>query len=253
MSKYLQVAMQAVNAMERVTVGYYYRTPRIRTKADRSPVTIADISAEKAAIRVIKAHFPDHAIYGEEGGHRKTDSEFTWIIDPIDGTKNFIRQIPLWGNLLALYHQGEVILGISNVPLMNERLWAERGEGAYLNGDPVKVSARSTLSDAMISFTSVTSFRKVKQDENLLRLLYRTSRQRAFGDLWPYHLLASGKLEIVIEAQIKAFDIAPFVCIIEEAGGAISDIHGQPFSLDIRSFIATNGKLQKRVAGYFKA
>ena len=252
MSKFLQVAMQAVNAMERVTVGYYYKSPKVRSKADKSPVTIADINAEKAAIRVIKAHFPNHAIYGEESGYRETGSEFTWVIDPIDGTRNFIQQIPLWGNLLALMHQDQVILGVSNVPLLNERLWAQSGSGAFLNGEQVKVSQVSTLSKSMISYGSISSFRKTHREPQLLKLLHATARQRAFGDLWPYHLLASGKIEMVIEAQIKPVDVAPFVCIIEEAGGATSDILGRPFSLGIRTFVATNGNLHKRAVGYFK-
>lgn len=252
MSRFLQVAMEAVNAMERVTVEYYYKKPKVRTKADKSPVTIADISAEKAAIKVIKKHFPNHAIFGEESGHRKTSSEFTWIIDPIDGTRNFIAGIPLWGNLIALAHDEHVVLGISNVPLLNERLWAERGSGALLNGNRVTVSDKSSLREAMISFSSVNSFHKTKREPNLLNLLHATARQRAFGDLWPYHLLASGRLEIVIEAQIKPVDVAPFVCIIEEAGGSTSDLLGRPFSLGIRTFAATNGKLHQKVINHFR-
>lgn len=252
MSRFLQVAMEAVNAMERLTVGYYYKKPKVRSKADKSPVTIADTSAEKAAIKVIRKYFPNHAIFGEESGHRKTSSEFTWIIDPIDGTRNFIAGIPLWGNLIALTHQDHVVLGISNVPLLNERLWAERGTGAFLNGNPVRVSTKPAMRDSMVSFSSVVSFHKTRREPNLLNLLHATARQRAFGDLWPYHLLASGKLEIVIEAQIKPVDVAPFVCIIEEAGGSTSDLLGRPFSLGIRNFAATNGKLHQRTVGYFK-
>lgn len=252
MSRFLHVAMEAINAMERVTVDYFYKKPKPRAKADKSPVTIADISAEKAAMKVIRSHYPNHSIYGEESGHRKTESEFTWIIDPIDGTRNFIAGIPLWGNLIALAHDDHVVLGISNVPLLNERLWAERGAGAFLNGNRVQVSSKSAMREAMVSFSSVNSFHKSRREPNLLKLLHATARQRAFGDLWPYHLLASGRLEIVIEAQIKPVDVAPFVCIIEEAGGSTSDLLGRSFSLGIRTFAATNGKLHQKVIKYFE-
>lgn len=250
-SDFLTVAMQAVNAAERITVGYYYRAPRVRAKADKSPVTIADISAEKAMIATIRKHYPDHSFFCEESGHTKTSSEFTWIIDPIDGTRNFVGGIPLWGNLLALMHNDEIILGISNVPLMNERLWAMQGHGAFLNGERVRVSKKKTLREAMISYSSMTSFHKTRREPQLLNLLHATARQRAFGDLWPYHLLASGRLEIVVEGQIKPVDVAPFVCIIHEAGGETSDVLGRSFSLGIRTFIATNGLLHKRAVRYF--
>lgn len=251
LTDFLQVAMQAVNAAERITVDYFYKDPKVRSKADKSPVTIADIKAERAIIATVKRYFPDHAFFCEESGHIKSASEYTWIVDPIDGTRNFVGRIPLWGNLIALMHRDEIILGISNVPLMNERLWAVKGQGAFLNGERVRVSQKSMLRQAMISCSSMASFHKTGREEQLLKLLHATARQRAFGDLWPYHLLASGRMEIVVEGQIKSVDVAPFVRIIEEAGGATSDILGQPFSLGIRNFIATNGRLHKRAVRYF--
>lgn len=251
LSQFLQVAMQAVNAAERITVEYFYKAPRVRAKADKSPVTIADIRAEKAMIAAIKRYYPDHSFFCEESGHTRTDSEYTWVIDPIDGTRNFVSRIPLWGNLVALMHRDDIILGISNVPLMNERLWAAKGQGAFLNGERVRVSKKSRLREAMISYSSMASFHKTGREKQLLKLLHATARQRAFGDLWPYHLLASGRLEIVIEAQIKPVDVAPFVCIVDEAGGETSDITGRSFSLGIRAFVATNGHLHKNTLRYF--
>ena len=241
MSEFLKVAMAAIKDAQKITLGYYGRNPRVQDKADGSPVTIADRKAEKAIITRIKRHFPDHAFYGEEYGRTRRKSDYLWLIDPIDGTKNFIAQIPLWGNLLALMYQDEVILGISNVPLMRELLWAEKGKGAFLNGKRVRVSSHGRLSQSMVSFSSLTSFDGPRKEVRMLKLIHDCKRTRSFGDLWAYHLLASGKLDIVVEGKIKPLAVAPFVRIIKEAGGDTSNLQGRPFDLKISSFLATNG------------
>ncbi|MFZ1684869.1 MAG: inositol monophosphatase family protein [Candidatus Zixiibacteriota bacterium] len=250
MSEYMKVALSAIKDAEKITLAYYGRHPRVQDKADGSPVTIADKKAEKAIVARIQTHFPDHAFYGEEYGRTKQKSDYLWLIDPIDGTKNFIAQIPLWGNLLALMYQDEIILGISNVPLMRELLWAEKGKGAFLNGKRVHVSRKRRINQSMLSFSSLTSFDGAKKETGMLKLIHQCRRSRSFGDLWAYHLLASGKLEMVIEGKIKPMDVAPFVRIITEAGGDTSDLKGKPFDLRISSFLATNGLVHRDAIQY---
>jgi histidinol-phosphatase len=142
-------------------------------------------------------------------------------------------------------HNDEVILGLSYVPLMKEMLWAEKGKGAFLNGKKVKVSNRQHLSDSMISFGSLKSFYDKKLGKNIIDLSNKCKRQRSFGDLYPYHLLAAGKIDLVVEAAIKLVDVAPFDCIIREAGGVTSDLKGKPLDTRISSFIASNGRIHR--------
>lgn len=250
-SKFLKVALKAVKAAEKVTLDYYRRKPRVSLKADQTPVTTADIAAEKSVIKVIREAFPDHSFFGEESGRSGKSSDYLWIIDPIDGTKNFIAKIPLWGTLIALMYKGKVIVGVSNIPLLKETLWAVKGQDAFLNGKKVKVSQKSDLSQSMLSFGSLEAFHRKGWEKNILSLIYQTKRHRAFGDLWAYHLLAAGKLEVVIEASIKIMDVAPFDLIVREAGGLTSDIKGRKFHPEINTFVATNGRLYEEVLNYF--
>lgn len=247
MSAFLDVAFEAIKAAGKVTLGHYSGRIRARAKADGSPVTSADLGAERAIRKVISKRFPGHDFYGEEYGQTAKGSDYCWLIDPIDGTKNYVDRIPLWGTLIALMKRDELILGVSHVPLMNELLWAEKGKGAHLNGRRVRVSGIQKISQSMISYGSLPAFKERHKQSALLRLISACRRQRSFGDLWPYHLLASGKLDVVTEAAIKPVDVAPFAIIIEEAGGMTSDIYGKPFDLEISSFLATNGKLHREV------
>jgi histidinol-phosphatase len=248
---YLQTVQAALNRAAEITTHYYPRNLAVDRKADHSPVTVADREAEAAIIDCIREKYPDHRFYGEETGLTGPQSDFTWIIDPIDGTKNFIDGIPLWGTLVALMHDSEIILGASDMPLLHERLLAEEGKGAFCNGDRIQVSDRTTIAEAMVSCGSLIPFRADGLERNLLSLLYDSRRHRSFGDLWPFNLLAQGKLEIVVQASIRQVDIAPFFCIIKEAGGMVTDLHGKGFSFDIDSVLATNGTVHKESLAYF--
>jgi histidinol-phosphatase len=250
-SHFLNVAMAAVDKAEQICLKHYRKLPKVETKSDNTPVTIADRDSEAAMIDIIRRQFPDHGFLGEETGDNSARKEFVWIIDPIDGTKNFIHQIPLWGNLLALMHDGRVVLGISNVPLMGERVWAEKDRGAYLNGRRIHVSSTRIISGATLSYAKSIKLPHDRRDRAIFRLMHAVNRQRAFGDLWPYHLLASGRIDIVVEIGIRAYDVAPFVCILPEAGGMTSDLSGKPFTPDIREFLATNGGLHRHALQCF--
>lgn len=148
-------------------------------------------------------------------------------------------------------HDGQIILGVSNVPLMGERVWGAKLKGAFLNNRRIEVSATRRLSAATLSYAKSIRLPHDNKDRGMLRLLNAVGRQRAFGDLWPYHLLASGRIDIVVEIGIKAYDIAPFVCIIPEAGGRISNERGGPFEIDVSGFVATNGLLHRSVISCF--
>lgn len=252
MDQYLAVAREAARAAAKVTTAYYKSDLQVSIKADRSPVTQADTEAEKAIITTIGEHFPDHAFFGEETG-RTGQSEFVWLVDPIDGTKNFIDGIPLWGTLIALVHSGETVVGLSDMPIIEESVWAVKGQGAFRKGTRVKVSDRGTIKDAMISFGSLNPFRKLGREQGLLNMLHDARRHRAFGDCWPFHLLASGNLDIVTEALIKPVDVGCFDIITREAGGRFSDLDGNPFSFEISHVIASNGLVHDDVLDYLAA
>lgn len=251
-SKYLEIAKDVIVKSSDISLSYYEKNIEIETKEDQTPVTVADRETEAFIINSIKKVFPDHAFYGEETGMSDNESDFLWIIDPIDGTKNYIGGIPFWGTLLALRHKEDFVVGVSYIPCLKELCYASKNSGAFLNDKKIQVSDISNLSESMISFGSLNAFKKSGYKDNIYALIDSCKRQRSFGDLYPYHLLASGKLEIVIEAAIKIVDIAPFVTIINEAGGQVSDIDGNAISLKTTSFVATNKHILNQSLDFFK-
>jgi histidinol-phosphatase len=252
-SNYLDVALEAVKEAEQVILKYLDSGVRAELKEDQSPVTIADREAEETIKRVIRASFPDHTFYGEEG--EKIDLEnhkgYTWIIDPIDGTKSYLRHNPLFATQLALLHDGEFIIGVSNAPLLHEIIYAEKSKGCFFNGQPVRVSDISTIEDAYMSFGSLKYFTMHHNINQLLFLAENARWARGIGDFWSYHLLAQGKLDIMIEADTKLWDIAAMKVIIEEAGGTASQLDGSPVGHATTTFLATNGKLHQQIVDQF--
>lgn len=251
LSELLLTAKEAVKKAEKVIMPFYEGNIPYELKPDQSPVTEADKLAEQTIIEFISSRYPEHNFYGEETGATASENDFTWIIDPIDGTKNFIARIPLWGTLLALHHNNEIIVGVSYLPKMNEICYAAKGMGAYINDTKVHVSEVTQLDRAMVSFGTLKAFKEKNYYTNVSELIDSTHRQRSFGDLYPYHLLASGKLEIVIEAALKPYDIAPFFIIIPEAGGKVTDIDGNDFSYTVRTALATNGHVHNTAVRLF--
>lgn len=250
-SVFLKTALDAIKASDEIIMSYYHGDIEVETKADMSPVTIADKESEAAIKRILSDAFPEHGFIGEEFGTDAEEHEYQWVIDPIDGTKNFIRHIPLFGTQLALVKDGEVILGVSSMPALNELLYAEKGNGAFLNDKQIHVSDVSTLKDSMICFGGIAHFRKIEQMTSLTDLLLSTSRQRGIGDCYMYHLLASGRTDIVVEASINFWDIAAAVCILREAGGDVTDMYGKPATIGSRTVLATNGALHAETLSFF--
>lgn len=245
-SPLLQLALDAARAAEPIIMRHYGPNVAHELKGDGSPVTPADRAAEEIIRQTISERFPDHAFLGEEFG-TSGSSDHVWIIDPIDGTKNFMTGIPIFGTQIALMRRGELILGVSNCPALGELCYGEKGNGAFLNGQPVLVSSVSAVSDARISFGGQNYFRNIGRDDGMLRLIHASRRVRGFGDCWAYHLIASGRFEANVEARIRIWDIAAAAAIIEAAGGRATDIDGNPVTSEIRTFIASNGRIHDEI------
>ncbi|MDD5031428.1 MAG: inositol-phosphate phosphatase [Patescibacteria group bacterium] len=251
-SKFLLVAIKAAKNAEEIIMKYYSDDLTWQKKSDRSPITIADTQAEKVIIETIKNSFPDHAFFGEESGNDNVNSGYQWIIDPIDGTKNYTRKIPLFATQIALLEDGEIILGVSNAPAMNEMIFAEKGRGAFFQEKRINVSNIQNLADSYFCFGGIKYFHKHGHLNSLLELSKQTSGHRGIGDFWCYHLLAQGKIDIMIEAETKIWDFAALKIIVEEAGGKVTDINGNEVAKDTTSIIATNKNLHDSVVEIFR-
>ena len=219
----------------------------VRVKADASPVTEADLATERAIRELLSAERPQDGILGEEYG-TSGDVRRQWIIDPIDGTANYLKGIPLWTTLIALAIDGVPRVGVASQPAIGRRWWAATGRGAWTNsprsGDPrrLHVSTVAEVAASSISFQSIGQWDDVGRTDALLRLTRAAWRDRGYGDAWPYMLLAEGRLEFVAEFDVKEYDIAALVPIVTEAGGRFTDIDGAD-SIASRSALATNGLL----------
>ncbi|MBI2032961.1 MAG: inositol monophosphatase [Candidatus Levybacteria bacterium] len=244
MANALNVACEAVKKGAERALKYFSHNPEVFLKSDNTPFTVADKETETTIKETILQTFPDAHFVGEEFGG-SFDSEDVWIIDPIDGTKNFIRSLPFWSILVAHYKNGEITEGVSYTPLMKELLYAEKGEGAYINEKKVSVSKTSNVTQAYISYPAVPSH--FPYPENVSRILVAAQCARGFGDAFAYHLVANGRIDINMEPDIKVWDIAPFRVIIDEAGGKITNLQGKPWTVKDTTVVATNGLLHEEV------
>lgn len=240
---------------------------RVDTKPDRSFVTDADQAVEAAIRELLAAERPDDSFLGEETG-TSGDSARVWIIDPIDGTSNFLRGVPVWGTLIALSVDGEPVIGVVSAPALGMRWWAERGSGAWksllVERNPqgevetqhpqptqMHVSGVSNLAEASLSFQSIAQWRDAGYLPQLLELAESVWRDRGYGDLWPYMLLADGRLDIVAEFDVKPYDLAALIPIVEEAGGRFSSVTGEPGPWH-GSALASNDHLHEEVLARLK-
>lgn len=252
-SQFLTVALEAAkNAEEIITAYYTGDAMKVELKSDETPVTLADTGAEKAIRETIKQAFPDHGFLGEEYGIEVGSSPYLWIIDPIDATKNYIRKIPIFGTQIALMKGEELILGVSNAPLLNELLYAETGSGAFWNGEPITVSNVTQPEDAMVCHGGLKWFIEKDTFPGIYNVIKDAARTRGFGDFYMYHLLASGRADAVAEAAISIWDIAAITVIVREAGGQVTDIQGQSITKNTDSLVATNGALHSTLLKYFQ-
>ena len=246
-SKELTAALEAARAAADVIQRYYRRSPSVRTKPDQSPVTEADVRAEEVIRATLTRSFPGYGFYGEETGQHAMGAESIWLVDPIDGTKSFVRETPFFSTQIALLRAGELVLGVSNAPAYEELAWAERGGGAFLNEQRIRVSEVAKLEDAFISMGNLKSLTGPAQWPRLGELFGRVDRVRGYGDFVHYHLLARGALEVVIESDVNILDIAALVALVREAGGTFTDLAGAPVGLRTTSVLASNGAMHAAV------
>ncbi|HET8899775.1 MAG TPA: inositol monophosphatase family protein [Rhodanobacteraceae bacterium] len=233
----LTVAREAAAAASAVIRHYWQHGVAEERKSDDTPVTVADREAEAAIRRVLLAAFPDHAIYGEEGG-RQGDGAALWLVDPLDGTRSFVRRTPFFSTQIALMLDGELVLGVSCAPIAGETLWARRGGGAWFNGERVAVAATHQLARTSLSIGNVKTLTRGAGWAELGQLIQDVERCRGLGDYCHYHLLARGALDVVVESDVNILDIAALAVIVREAGGVFTDLSGAALDLHTTSVLA---------------
>jgi histidinol-phosphatase len=246
-SRELRAALDAARAASEVIRAFYGKSPRVRIKPDASPVTEADVRAEEVIRASLSERFPGYGFYGEETGRHAMEAESVWLVDPIDGTKSFVRELPFFSTQIALLRGGQPVLGVSSAPAYGELAWAEQGGGAFLNERPIRVSSVSTLADAFVSMGNLKTLAGSAQWGRVGSLIGKVSRVRGYGDFVHYHLLARGSLDVVIESDVNILDIAALSVIVREAGGTFTDLTGAAVGLDTGSVLATNGPLHAAV------
>ena len=247
-------AVEAAWAAGEIAMRYYRGGFDVTLKPDQSPVTQADREAERAIVEILTRHDPAHGILGEEFGGRSgaaaTDSR--WIIDPIDGTRNFVRRIPIWATLIGLEEDGIITAGVIHVPPTGDLYTARRGGGAFLNGAPIRVSDLARLDQAFLVHASLDLVKKAGAWDRFMRLVDASERQRGFGDYLGYALVADGKAEVYAELDLKPWDLAPCKILVEEAGGRFSDWDGRD-TIYTGSALATNGRLHDAALAQLRA
>ena len=249
----MDFALTLAAEADAITIGYFRGEVGERTKADGTPVTLADTRAEQHLRARIAERFPDHAVLGEEeGAHAGAGDRVRWIIDPIDGTKSFVRGIPAWATLIAFERDGVIEVGVVSAPALGRRWWAGRGLGAFAGplpggegGERIHVSGRASVAEAQVLYGSyrLTLDAWGGRAEGLLRDAWRA---RGLGDFWGHCLVAEGAAEVMLEGEIAPWDIAAILPIIEEAGGRLTDIDGNA-TIERGHCITTNGALHDEV------
>ena len=252
----LELLQVLANAADEISLSRYRALDlKVETKPDKTPVTDADRAVESKLRELIKLYRPNDKVIGEE--YENTgESERTWIIDPIDGTANYLRGVPIWATLIGLRIDGEILTSVVSAPALGRRWWASGGKGAFtrdIDGSvrQLKVSGISKLEDSTLSFNSLEQWRDAGMLDQLLALSERVHRSRAYGDFLSYMFLAEGAIEIASEHDLKVYDIAALVPIIREAGGEITDLLG-PLTEETSSLVATNGLIHSQVLNALK-
>ena len=255
--EWLEFALTACDTADDIARRHFRRDLDIERKPDRSFVTVADQGIEREIRSRILARYPDHGLVGEEYGEEAGHAATRWFIDPIDGTHNFIRGVPLFGTLLAVEHQGELQVGVISAAAMHERWYAYRGGGAWnvgLDGERrrIRVSRVSALEDAQLVYGSGRDNVASGLMPGFDALLAASWRERGFGDFWGYALVAEGAAEAMLETDLKSWDMAAPQVLIEEAGGRVTDVFGER-RIDAPSFVGSNGLLHDEILRRLRA
>jgi histidinol-phosphatase len=234
-----------------MALSFFRHDPEVTWKPDATPVTEADIAVEAMIRDELSRRFPDDAIRGEEGGIEGS-SERMWIVDPIDGTRNFAAGIQIWANLLALKVDGEYVMGLANAPALGERYAASKGGGATWNGEPMSVSDVGSTADGMVVLGDLEAWAGTPRGENLMQLVHGARRNRGFGDFWGHMLVARGAAEVMIEPALAEWDFAALSVIVSEAGGRVTQVDGTP-PVHGGSLVSSNGLVHDEVIAALRA
>ena len=237
-----ETAVAVAQRAGQLALGYFDQGLAVEWKSDQSPVTVADREAERLLKTALLGTYPNDGFLGEESGEHKGSSGFRWIIDPIDGTRSFVRNIPIWATLVGLEYKDEPIVGVCVLPAMNQTFRALRGDGAYRDDRRIHVSDVTSLSDAMMFYSSISWFVKAGKRDEFLNLAVQTQRQRGFGDFYGHILVAQGSGEFMVEHGVHSWDVAALLPIVEEAGGRFTDWNSTR-SIHTTDVIASNGRI----------
>lgn len=244
----LDFAVEVAWRAGRTTLAHYQTGIAADTKPDDTPVTEADRAAERVARQLISRRFPADAILGEEEGETHAGADRRWILDPIDGTRTFMRGVPFYGVLIALEHQGDAVLGVMHFPALDESVYAARGVGCWWNGRRALVSDETRLDRALIATTDIESIERARRGDGWNTLRRSAGLCRTWGDCYGYALVATGRAEAMVDPALSLWDAAALAPIIEEAGGVFTDWNGMP-GYRVNSGVATNAALAKQIRG----
>ncbi len=250
----LTLALRLADLADQVTMARYQASDLlVETKPDLSPVSDADRAVEREVRAVLAGQRPDDAVLGEEFGASGGGSR-RWVLDPIDGTKNYVRGVPIWATLIALMDGDQVLAGVISAPALGRRWWAALGAGAWgsaLGGAPrrLRVSGVGTLADASLAYSSLEGWSARGRLGGLLALIEQVWRNRGFGDFYIYTLLAEGAVDIAAEPEVSLWDLAPLALLVTEAGGRFTDLAGRDGPAG-GSAVASNGRLHAPALGY---
>lgn len=250
LSKEKRTAVIAAKLAGRVLLNYFGKKEKVYTKPNKSLVASADLKSNESIIKTIKNAFHGHSVLSEETGLEDNGSDFKWVIDPLDGTHNFLHGIPIFGISIALQHKGKVVFGVIHFPALKITAFAESGKGAFLNGKRIRVSNKISLDHSIVAFEFSYSNRKEKI--NFLNgVIDKTIDIRDFGAAtYNLMLVACGKCEGFVVLSTKEWDIAAGFLIVEEAGGKITDLEGDKWSFSSGKYVASNGLVQKELLKY---
>lgn len=241
----LTFANELADRAGEIGLAYFGGTFEVRMKPDRSPVTEADVAIEEALRTAIRDRFPDDGVLGEEGGSEGSGHR-RWIVDPIDGTKNFADGVQIWSNLIALAVDDEPVVGVVNFPALGERYEASTGGGARLNGTAIRVSRADRISRSFVVFAGMEDWLEGRYGPGVQGLAREARRNRGFGDAWGHCLVARGSADVMVELELATWDWAALQVIVQEAGGKMSQFDGSPLQHG-GTVLATNGVLHEEI------
>ncbi len=248
LQEYRDFAVILAEYAGKISLKYFRQDPEVMFKQDRTPVTIADKECEQYICRQIELRYSDHSILGEESGKRVKKSEWQWIIDPIDGTKSFIRGVPLYSVLIALAYREESLVGVIHVPPTAETVAAAEGFGARLNGRPCRVSTTADTAEAVVNTTDYAALKR-ERPHFADTLALEVNALQTWGDAYGYLMVAAGRADAMIDSAMAAWDAGPMKPILKEAGGRFTGLNGEESSFP-GSGLASNGLLHPKLLGF---